>query len=980
MNKWLKFLLCIVLGLTLSLGGQFLPVRSFPSQIVAQNTSGTPMVFLEERGVLEEGDEQLGDGSRYDIHPFQGKAGQSIIISLESNEFDTSLGLLDSEGELLAVDEDEGEGTNSQITITLPADGIYRIVANSLNPESRGRYNLIVREATVAELRKTEADGILQRGIQEFEISRFQEALRFWEESLRIYREIGDRLGEANSLGNLGIAYANLGQYQKAIDFYKQTLEIAIEIGDRPGEAYSLVNLGLTYQNLGQYQRAIDFYQQSLKISRQIGDRKAEARILGNLGNAYVDPGQYQRAIDFYQQSLKISRQIGDRKAEAGILGNLGNAYRSLGQFQRAIDFHQQSLKISRQIGDRLGEANSLGSLGAAYDSLGQYQRAIDFHQQSLEIDREIGYRQGEAISLGNLGSAYYSLGQYQRAIDFHQQSLEIKREIGYRQGEADSLGSLGNAYADLGQSQKAIDFHEQSLKIMRQIGDRRFEAASLVNMGLAYNSLGQSQRAMDFYEQSLEIARQIGDRQHEAASLNNLGLAHNNLKQYPEAEEVLYQAIEIYETLRTETLPDASKISIFETQADSYRNLQQALIAQNKLKPALEIAERGRARAFVELLTERIGKQEKVSPITIDQIQQVASLQKATLVEYSIIPHLKQIYIWVVSPKGKISFKSVDISNTDLSQLVNNTRETMGVRGGRSARSLTVAFEPGKSQDENLEELYSLLMEPIQEFLPTSPKDRIIFLPQNELFLVPFPALKSPTGKHLIEEHTILTAPAIQVLQITQEQRQESSSEGILIVGNPTMPQIPNLELSPLPGAEEKAKAIGELYKTTPLIGDKATKAAVLEKLSRTKIAHFATHGLLDDFQDAQEIGIPGAIALAPEGEDNGLLTSKEILDLNLNSHLIVLSACDTGRGELTGDGVVGLSRSFVTAGVPSIVVSLWSVPDKPTKDLMIEFYRELEKGSDKATALRNAMLKTKEKYPHPRDWAAFTVVGEAE
>ncbi len=132
----------------------------------------------------------------------------------------------------------------------------------------------------------------------------------------------------------------------------------------------------------------------------------------------------------------------------------------------------------------------------------------------------------------------------------------------------------------------------------------------------------------------------------------------------------------------------------------------------------------------------------------------------------------------------------------------------------------------------------------------------------------------------------------------------------------------------------------------------------------------------MLDDFQG---IGVPGAIALAPEGEDRGLLTTVEILDLKINSDLVVLSACDTGRGEITGDGVVGLSRSLITAGVPTIVVSLWSVPDQPTKDLMIEFYQQLRQGSDKAEALRTAMLRTKEKYPNPKDWAAFTVIGQA-
>ena len=100
----------------------------------------------------------------------------------------------------------------------------------------------------------------------------------------------------------------------------------------------------------------------------------------------------------------------------------------------------------------------------------------------------------------------------------------------------------------------------------------------------------------------------------------------------------------------------------------------------------------------------------------------------------------------------------------------------------------------------------------------------------------------------------------------------------------------------------------------------------------------------------------------------------------MKLNAELVVLSACDTGRGIITGDGVIGLSRSLISAGVPSVVVSLWKVPDEPTAALMTEFYRQLQFKPDKATALRQAMLTTMKKHPKPRDWAAFTLIGEAQ
>ncbi len=158
--------------------------------------------------------------------------------------------------------------------------------------------------------------------------------------------------------------------------------------------------------------------------------------------------------------------------------------------------------------------------------------------------------------------------------------------------------------------------------------------------------------------------------------------------------------------------------------------------------------------------------------------------------------------------------------------------------------------------------------------------------------------------------------------------------------------------------------------------------------KLIYFSLHSITTHGLLDgkDFGERT----PGAIALAPDTPLNkadqlsnvneGLLKTTEIIGLKLNADLIVLSACDTGRGQITGDGVIGLSRSLITAGASSVIVSLWKIPDESTSNLMTEFYQQWEKTGDKAKALRNAMLITMKTNPEPIHWAAFTLIGEAE
>ncbi|UKO99718.1 CHAT domain-containing protein [Nostoc sp. UHCC 0870] len=823
----------------------------------------------------------------------------------------------------------------------------------------------------------------------------YAKAIDYQQQTLAIARQIKDHQGEGQSLGSLGNAYFSLGDYVKAIDYYQQRLAIARQIKDRQGEGNALGNLGSAYFSLGDYAKAIDYYQQSLAIARQIKDRRGEGTVLGNLGNAYNALGDYAKAIDYYQQHLAIARQIQDRQGEGAALGNLGNAYNALGDYAKAIDYYQQHLAIARQIKDRQGEGNALGNLGNAYFSLGDYAKAIDYQQQRLAIARQIQDRRGEGTALGNLGNAYFSLGDYAKAIDYQQQSLAIARQIKDRLGEGQSLGSLGNAYYALGDYAKAIDYHQQYLAIARQIQGRRGEGTALGSLGIAYLSLGDYAKAIDYQQQYLAIARQIKDRRGEGTGLNNLGFTFYTQGNLTLAESTLLEGIKVLESLRGRELKDSEKVSIFETQRNTYNHLQKVLIAQNKPDAALEISERGRGRAFVELLASRLSanSQEKLpTPPTITEIKQIAKQQNATLVQYSIIyddfkiqgkQQVKEseLYIWVIKPTGEVTFRKADLKplwqkeNTNLTELVTTSRESIGARG------ILVSENPDAPKvKQKLRRLHELLIEPIADLLPSNENERVTFVPQDELFLVPFPALRDAENKYLIEKHTILTAPSIQVLDLTRQQQVNSKKSGeVLLVGNPKMPKVvlkpgePPEQLSNLIWAEKEAKDIASLFGTQAITGDKATETAIVQQMTKARIIHLATHGILDNFR-----GLGSAIALTPSAQDDGLLTAEEIFNLKLNADLVVLSACDTGRGRITGDGVIGLSRSFITAGVPSVIVSLWAVDDNSTSVLMTKFYQNMEQNLDKATALRNAMLSTMKTHPSPKYWAAFTLIGE--
>ncbi|MFM6198206.1 MAG: CHAT domain-containing protein, partial [Dolichospermum sp.] len=250
--------------------------------------------------------------------------------------------------------------------------------------------------------------------------------------------------------------------------------------------------------------------------------------------------------------------------------------------------------------------------------------------------------------------------------------------------------------------------------------------------------------------------------------------------------------------------------------------------------------AERGRARAFVELLASRLSPSQNsestIASPTLQQIKQIAKAQNATLVEYSILgdefkvqgkPGFadSELYIWVIKPTGEVAFRNVDLkplwqTNNTLEYLVRLTRDSLGVRGRdwEDVQDQNLADTEGGDLSQRLKKLHQILIQPIADLLPTEVNAKVIFMPQGSLFLVPFPALKNDSDKYLIEKHTILTAPSIQVLQLTRQQQakvNQAALQEVLVLGNPTMPSLPHRmgeqpqPLSSLPGAKKEAEAI---------------------------------------------------------------------------------------------------------------------------------------------------------------------------
>jgi CHAT domain-containing protein len=365
--------------------------------------------------------------------------------------------------------------------------------------------------------------------------------------------------------------------------------------------------------------------------------------------------------------------------------------------------------------------------------------------------------------------------------------------------------------------------------------------------------------------------------------------------------------------------------------------------------------------------------------------LRETARHQRSTIVEYFL--RNDDLFIWIISPNGEINFHQHQQPGLQqsLTDLVAATRTSLGVQ----TREAVFKGVPQPPQQflPRLAELYRLLVEPLKDWLPHNEHEPVIFIPHGILFMVPFPTLFDQQ-KYLIDRHTIAVAPSIRFVETTYQLAagRKTYPPGILIVGDPLMPvwradddrpaeRLPQLEFA-RKEAEEVARKLG----ATAVLGAQASKQKIVASLPQQQIIHLSTHGLLDAHRSPADM--PGAIALAPEDEDDGFLTAAHIAALALQAKIVVMSACNTGQGRLSADGILGLVRAFLTAGAECVVASLWAVSDLSTQELMVEFYEHLLRGLPVGSALRQAMLtlKADERHAYPLYWAAFTVTGQSQ
>ena len=485
---------------------------------------------------------------------------------------------------------------------------------------------------------------------------------------------------------------------------------------------------------------------------------------------------------------------------------------------------------------------------------------------------------------------------------------------------------------------------------------------------------------------------------------LENLDKFTSSQIDLPEAEKNLLAAINLSECLCKKQQHNIDALPIIEAYAPVYRVLQYILVAQGKFEAALEVAERSRDRSFIKSLASRLYSPEaaelEIIPPTIQQIKQTAQEHQTTLVRYSVIDkpiHSQNekewreylLFIWLINPDGEVTFRQIDLDSFQelnlfsLSDLIkkyiqennyllnNNCIVTRGLQVLEKVVDIDINSIQQK-QFDILKLLYQILIEPIAHLLPVNPDAHVTFIPDRELFFVPFSALLDFRNKYLIEKHTILMSPSIQALDFTRQIRQRIRTKNKLIIGSKNTTN----KIGVLEKAEIECLCIADIFNTDALIGNQAIKDNIIPKMASARIIHFAGHAISNEPNSA----MASALTLASSDEDDGLLTAEEISNLKLEAELVVLSACISGLGYTKGDGITGLARSFLIAGASSVIASTYNVTDSYAFHCTGKFYRQWQINLDKAQALRQTILKIKEKYPNPFIWASYTLIGEAE
>jgi len=1098
---WVGGMLAMLLGAS---SGSGLPVQASPSsQQLAQVIPSTVT------GRLGSGSQIHFDGSYFNVHTFEGTAGETIRIDMISEDFDAYLILFAPGGGRITQDNSSGSGTNARIIATLPTTGTYQIAANAYRAGETGQYTVSWGPATIEDAASMPEAGLIQiltqtifgapigdtnnaassaptgqvspqppvttaadsrddalqratllnqQAMQLYQAGRVDEAEPLLEESLAIWRaEVGNRgPGMAEGLSGLALIYRTQGRYSEAAATYEEALSIEREhSGDRhPDVAISLSNLAAVYKNQSRYGEAEAAYQEAVSIWREqngFSDRRAFLRFvddLRSLAGIYFAQGRYEAGESLVQEALSIYREQNHPLGTAAALSNLATLYYAQGKYDRAETFQQEALAIARENlpsrDSKIGD--SLNNLGLTYLAQTRYQQAETAFQQALSIRREDENDSAIAQTLNNLAMLYYEQHRFEEAESLFLEALAIRREFADLTGETfvvdETLVDLSKLYLAQGSLDQAIGALREGLDIQERYLDlnlattadtqRQAYAATLSEttdqaIALSINSAPESLPAARL---ALTTLLRRKGRLLDAGT-SNLQVIRQNLTTADQA--ILDELVRVRQQLAALTFDRPQDLP-----PDQYRaRLNELQLQENEL--AFTLARRS---ALFRAET---------TPVEITAVQ-VQLPSNSALVEYiRYRPFDAEANQWqqpryaayLLFPDGRID--AIDLGDAAAIDTAVQAFTTLlqDPRADLRGNDATIITEIDPDRIETVTStLKALVFDPIAPYLQG--RQHLLISPDSQLNRLPFEALPTDDGRYLVEQYQISylnsgrdllkfdvvepsTQPAVILANPDYETAADSprpdlgeglgerasqpASDTADTRADRRSTDLRQLQFGPLPGTATEVAAIQPLLPNATVLTEGAATENVLKTVQAPRILHIATHGFFLDNADrivspaqveegvlsatAATTGVPienpllrSGLALAgfnprESGAEDGVFTALEASNLNLfGTQLVVLSACDTGLGDIAnGEGVYGLRRAFALAGAESQLMSLWQVSDQGTQSLMARYYDKLMAGMGRSEALRAVqleMIEAGDQYSRPYYWAAFILAGD--
>ena len=850
----------------------------------------------------------------------------------------------------------------------------------------------------------------------------------YFERALKIRQQLApNSLLVASTVNNLGSMALSRGDLKLAADHLEEALELRAELA--PGslhEAASLSNLAGVFFFRGDLESAAEYLTRALAIRQKLApDSLDVAASLGNLGSVADSRGDLEASIQYIQRDLEITQKLApDSLRVAFVLTNLGKVALDKGDLDFSQECLEGALEIQRKLApNSLDLARSLYNLGNVALERGELEQATDYHQRSLSLRQELS--PGSlflAGSLADLGKVAVQSQQLELANDYFNRALKIRSHLAQGSAEeAETLYELGKLSRQQDEPQLASDYFQKSLASL--------EAAASKLGGSHRLQAGFRSGFVWYYRDAIDLLLELGQPE-EAFHILERSRARSFLALLAERETVFSADIpaELDQARRRLAVQyDRTQQQIVNLSPDDQAEELEAVL--NRLREL---------RDEYDNIEQQIRQASpKLAALQYPQPRKLAEVQEAldpgtVLLSYSV--GREQTVLFAVTREDGFRAEVLDLGEEELRRDVELFLNLIRQSTNPESRLFGRVTSTGKR-------LYSSLVAPVIDIVDHH--ERILIVPDGPLHHFPFGALVRPrdsstlSGKewsYLAEEKPIyftlsgtVYAEQRKLLPESRPAGDVPESVGMVAFGDPLYRQEPaggtdratvaatdstvtvgqadaqvraaskRFSFDSLPGTRHEVERIAELYRgagTRTYLGADATEERAKAIGRGPRYVHFATHGLLDERTPLDSALVLSLDEQLTEGRENGLLQVWEIFErLRLDADLVVLSACQTAKGELLGgEGLIGLTRAFQYAGARSVAATLWSVDDPTTSELMVRFYRHLRAGVPKAEALRAAQMElmrapieiqrgervVKKDASAPYYWAAFQLYGE--